>query len=410
MKNILLAVVVASFAITDAAAQPRNRSRDSLGVIPWRAAVKNAPVLTGRAEPRIIVPHEQPLCFPFEFDLKINIPGKTVEQAMFINSTTGVIGYLPPSDRGLVNMLFPELADFSFYIMSLKGNIYHYFTRKGKRNVIEKWVSTGNTNTDPYRMATIDVSRPADLQRKGVTAPYCNGTMTAMAYRFSSSPDMTWYLYGDRFPEKLHPRKFLGNFGVGYLYTDEGLYIITEIQASSFTCRVTDIQIMNTCLNTSEFKVMEEEYAQGQTAALQKEKEQLERQSAGGTCASEQAILLNFRKEQQRKKEEALRQSRTANAHQNVNVQKSMLSMMDPLAVVQENILSTKLSICKVQHAPQVTSRTTARLNCLSNQLSALTRLEAQMRALDARYINDPGKAYAEKSKLFMQNQPGGCD
>ncbi|SIO52163.1 hypothetical protein [Chitinophaga niabensis] len=410
MKNILLAFVLVGLVITDATAQPRNRSRDSLGVIPWRAAVKNAPVLTGHSEPRIIVPHEQPLCFPFEFDLKINIPGKTVEQAMFINSNTGVIGYLPPAEGGLVNMLFPELADFSFYIMSLKGNTFHYSTRKGKNNIIEKWVSTGNTNTDPYRMATIDVSRPADLQRKGVTAPYCNGTMTAMAYRFASSPDMTWYLYGDRFPEKLHPRKFLGNFGVGYLYTDEGLYIVTEIQASSYSCRVTDILIMNTCLNTSEFKVMEDEYVRGQTIALQKEKEKLESQSVSGPCASEQAILLTFRKEQQRKKEEALRGAGTGNIHQNINAQKSMLSMMDPLALVQENILSAKVSICKIQHAPRATSRSTARLSCLTNRLSTLMRLEAQMRALDAQYVNEPGKAYAEKSKLYMQNLPGECD
>ncbi len=50
-----------------------------------------------------------------------------------------------------------------------------------------------------------------------------------MAYRFPNDPDMTWYLYGDRFPEKAaSPEIPAGNFGVGYLQTDEGLYIATE--------------------------------------------------------------------------------------------------------------------------------------------------------------------------------------
>src|SRR5690606_8798709 len=119
MRNILLVLLTGLLIATQGLAQGRRNSRDSIGVIPWRNAIKQAPVLTGRTEPRIIVPHEQPLCFPMEFDLKINIPGKTVEQAMFINASTGVIGYLPPHSDGLVNILFPELVDFSFFVMGL---------------------------------------------------------------------------------------------------------------------------------------------------------------------------------------------------------------------------------------------------------------------------------------------------
>ncbi|QEC45235.1 hypothetical protein [Pseudobacter ginsenosidimutans] len=409
MRNILLVVLISLLIAEQGLAQGRRSSRDSIGVIPWRNAIKQAPVLTGRSEPRNIVPHEQPLCFPTEFDLKINIPGKIVEQAMFINANTGVIGYLPPHSDGLVNFLFPELADFSFWVMGLKGNMYHYSTRKGKNNIIEKWVSTGNTETHQYQMTGSHFTGEADLQRKNVTAPYCNGSLTAMAYRFSNAPNMTWYLYGDRFPEKLHPRKFLGNFGVGYLQTDEGLYIITEFRTSSYTCRVTDIQVTNTCLHTTEFKLMENEFIQKQTEAVQKQKQKLERDAAGvsGNCSNEQSALIGFKQELARKREEALRQAKTGNTYQDVNVQRSLQAMMDPLTTVQEGILSTKLSICRAMHSNS--SKREEKLNCLTNQLSELTQLEVQMKALDARYVNEPGKAYAEKSKLYLQKKPMKC-
>lgn len=410
MRNCLLIILTGVLVCAQALAQPGNRSRDSIGVAGWRTTIKKAPVLTGETAPRIIVPHEQPLCFPTEFDLKISTPGKIAEQAMFINSTTGVIGFLPPHSGGLVNMLFPELPDFSFAVISLKGNAFHYFTRKGKNNTIDRYVSTGNSETHLLSMPANSFTGAVDLQRKNETAPYCNGTLTAMAYRFSTNPDMTWFVYGDRFPEKLHPRKFLGNFGVGYLLTDEGLYIVTEFRTAAYTCRVTEIQVTNTCLHTNEFNVMEDKFVEKRTEALNQNRQKLERDAAkiGGTCTSEQSDLLSFRQEQQTKQEAALRQSRSGNTYQDRNVQRSMLSMMDPLTAVQESILTTKLSICRAEHS--TSSRKAEKINCLNNQLSVLMDLEARMRALDVQYTNDPGKAYAEKSKLFMQRRPGGCN
>lgn len=409
MKNICLVILTSLIIFEQAAAQDRNRSRDSLGIIPWRTAIKSAPVLTGHTQPRIIVPHEQPLCFPTEFDLKITIPGKIVEQCMFINANTGVIGFLPPNNNGLVNMLLPELPDFSFFVMGLKGNVYHYYTRKGKNNTIERWVSTGNTQTHQFQMTGNNFTGAVDLQRKNQTAAYCNGNLRAMAYRFPNDPDMTWYLYGDRFPEKLHPRKFLGNFGVGYLQTDEGLYIATEFRSASYTCRVTDIQLTNTCLHTREFMIMEDKFIEKQTAALQKNQQKLDRDAEriNGNCSGEKADLLSFRQEQQRRQEEALRQAKTGNAYQDLNVQRSIHSMMDPLTIVQEGILSTRLSICNTQSS--ASSRKEEKLNCLNNQLIVLKTLEAQMKALDLQYVNEPGRAFAEKSKLYMQKKPVGC-
>lgn len=407
MKTIHCTLWLLLAAVSQVCAQPESR-RDTASVVAWRAAVRRAPVLTGHSAPRIIVPHEPSLCFNMEFDLKIAMPGKMAEQCMFVNNSTGVIGLLPAREDGLVNMLFPELADFSFDVMNMTGNMYRYHTNKGKNNAIERWVTTGFSDRNPYLQAAAMFDGSADLQRKGVTQNYCDGRMTAMAYRFSTHPGMTWYLYGDRYPEKLHPRKFLGIMGVGYLKTDEGLYIVTEFRSEGYSCHVSNIEATNTCLQTETFVPREEEYSRQANINIQKEKEKLDRAGLGGTCAGERAMLIDFKKEQQRKRELALAQAREGNIYQqNSNAQRNMAGMMDPLTVVQEDILAAKLEICKAENS--TSARTRERIGCLNSQLSALMRIETELRALDAANANQPGRAFAEKSKHYLHNKPRGC-
>lgn len=414
MKMIFFVLLFLAALVHIAHAQGGTR-RDTIGFAAWKRAVMKAPVLTGETEARIIVPHEQPLCFNTEFDLKLTVGSKIVEQAMFINSSIGITGYLPPSDGGLVNMLFPELVDFSFFIIGLKGNVYHYYNSKGKDNRIEHWVSTGNTDVHQYQQMGTDFTAAVTLDRKNVTGPYCQGTITAMAYRFTSNPGMTWYVYGDRFPVKLHPKKFLGNFGIGYLQCTEGLYLVTEIQSPGYSCKVSDIQNTYTCLFTTVFNIKEDAFIASRTTELQKEKDRLERQAGriSGDCAAEQTNLLSFRQEQQRKQEANLAHLKDGNVHQDIAVQRRMLSMMDPLTMVQESILTTRLGICQALKSAQRGGPGAAaaqeKANCLSGLLGQLQQLETQMQALNTQYATEPGRAYAEKSKLYAQRRPRGC-
>ncbi|MDF2187894.1 hypothetical protein [Paraflavitalea sp. CAU 1676] len=407
MKKILLSALILVSMTELSLAQP-GATRDSTAIFRWRSAVRRAPVLTGGASPVHIMPRER-LCFNMEFDLKITMPSKMVEQCMFVNHTTGVVGMLPPHEDGLVNMLFPELVDFSFQVMSMTGNTYHYHNNKGKNNTIEKWVTTGNSEQNPYSQMAGMFTGAVDLQRKNTTEVYCNGRMRAMAYRFSTSPDMTWYLYGDRFPEKIHPQKFLGNQGVGYLQANEGLYVITEFRTTGYSVRVTNIEVSNACLETSQFMMQEAEFQRQQNANIVKEKVSLDKaaRNVSGACAGERLLLINFKKEQANKRELALRQINEGNTNQsNSNAQRNMAALMDPVVVTQQNILETKLEICKAQNGSEKARRN---LGCLNTQLGQLMRLEEELRALDDRHRNEPGRALGEKSKLYMRDKPRGC-
>ena len=414
MKRII--VVIAVMIAMTASAQHHER-RDTLSLAAWKRAVMRAPVLTGESEPQIIVPHQPSLCFNVEFDLKMTVGSRVVEQCMFINYGMGLTGYLPPSASGLINMIIPEIPDFTFSVISLKGNVYRYFNKKGRNNALEYYVTTANSQTFQYQMQTGGpLNERVTMNRKTETGSYCNGNMTARAYR-TDDPNTTWFIYGDRFPEKIHPKRMLGNFGVGYLHTEEGLFIVTEIRTNSFQCRVTDIQNSNACLNTQPFRIMEDEFNTKREQELQREREKLARQEAhiSGDCIAEQTALLNFRKEMHRKQEENLRRSKEGNLYQDPAAQRGILGMMDPLMSVQEGILNTRLSICKTQKSMERSGsggsqRAAERIGCLGQQLSALQQLETQMRALDQQYASEPGRAYAEKSTLYVRNMPRGCN
>jgi len=401
---IFLLLVMATMSVFG----QRHERHDTLTLAQWKAAITRVPVLTGQSQPQIIVPHQSPLCFQVEFDLKATVGPKTFEQCMFMNTGMGLVGLLPPSTSGLINMIMPEIQEFNFSVISLKGNVYRYFNKKGRRDALDHFVSTGNTQTFQYQQASNLLSDTVALYRKTEAGTYCNGNMTARAYRLQNGGP-TWFIYGDRFPEKLHPKKYMGNYGVGYLYTAEGLFIITEFRADSYQCKVTDIQNSNACLNATPFQLLEDKFNTDRAADVQKEQEKLDRQAGGisGDCQAEKTALLNFRREVQRKQEENLRRSKEGNMYQDAGAQKAMLGMMDPLVSVQEGIINARLSICLAQKGIEHSSgsdhaRAEEKIGCLNRQMVALQQAETAMRALDTRYASEPGRAYAEKSRVYM--------
>lgn len=411
MKRLIV-LLPAIISITALAQRHRH---DSIPFGQLMSTAMRVPVLTGQTQPRIIVPRESRLCFNVEFDIKVGVGSRIAEQAMFINTSDGITGYLPPSTEGLMNIIMPEIPKFSFSVIGMKGNIYRYYNQKGKHDVLEHYVSTGNSETYQYQ-TTVTPGASGILFRKTETGQYCNGNMTARAYRVDGSAT-TWFIYGDRFPEKLHPRKYLGNFGVGYLYADEGIFLIVEMRSGAVQCKVTDIQNSNACLNAGQFVELEQKFNNKVAEDLQRENDNLAREEAriSGHCVAEKTALLSFKKENQRRQEENLRKSKEGNLYQDPNAQKGILGMMDPLITVQGGILSTRLSICLTQSdmvtaSPSGQQRDAEKLRCLNDQLSNLMRLESQMRALDQQYASQPARAMAEKGRLYYRNMPHGCE
>jgi len=231
MKRWLFVVLISLGVVVQA--QDPHRRRDTVPIGQWRQEVVKAPVLTGTggSQPIIIVPNHMQFCFDKELYLKMSVGGRMSEQCIYLDTHKGLTGILPPSRQGgAIEEIMPELEHFNFTVMSMKGNIFIYKTQKGKHDQLEHWVSTGNTTSFLYQSPTRANPGQATsaLTRKAESRSYCDGRITAQAYKYDGGTT-TWYLYGDRFPAQLHPVKYLGAYGVGYMETQEGMYLVMEL-------------------------------------------------------------------------------------------------------------------------------------------------------------------------------------
>jgi hypothetical protein len=375
----------------------------------WRQEIVRAPVLTGGSQPIIILPNTQPFCFDKRLDLKMAIGHTSTQQFAFLDTRNGLSGTLPPSRGSAVEEIMPEIDHFTFTVMSLKGNVYTYKTQKGKQDALEHWVSTGNTQNSLYQSPT--ASNPGSgvaLVRKSEQRVYCGNKINATAYRYDGSPN-TFFLYGNRFPDKLHPVKYLGVFGVGYLFTQEGLYLIMELNFGANYVRISDMENVHTCFNPSGFQSMEDRFQARGQEDLQKEKAKTDQEQAHitGDCTQEKQAIVDFKKALNQKHEELLRKSQHGNLYQDTMAQRAMLSLSDPLYAVQQSILNARLRICGAQsdmaRNPRNAPADGAKVQCLNDQVAQLQNAESRMMALDRQYVTQLARGNAEKSKLYLE-------
>ncbi|MES2646464.1 MAG: hypothetical protein V4717_06285 [Bacteroidota bacterium] len=382
------------------------------GGTPWQRAILDAPVISGQSQAVNIVPNGNH-CFDKQVKIKIT-KGSEYEQCLFFNTTDGYVGYLQPLDgaSGGLCDIKPDTEDFTVFIIGLKGNVYTYRTTES-RGGFQYTVSTGNTQTHQYNMNT-SVGGTAQLRRKTGSRSYCNNRISAQAYKYDNKPEV-YYLFGGSYPPVINvsSNKYLGNFGIGYNYTDKGLYLCMELVSDLFSAKIMDVKDVNTCFNSQPFQHLESRMTNNRTAELQKERDKIARYRAGiragDECAAAMENIAVFRTAQLQIQEENLEKMQQGNTYQNLEAQKATLGMMDPLFVVQGNILDIHLSICRTEIAVRRNNSGSAadKLGCLRTQLARLHTAETQMSALDARYSTEPGRAFAEKSRIYLDVMRG---
>ncbi|MBS1664123.1 MAG: hypothetical protein JST68_23970 [Bacteroidetes bacterium] len=407
-------------------AQDPHRRRDTIPLGQWKQEIIRVPVLTGTSQPIIIVPNRQPFCFDKLIMLKLDLGSRIIQRAMYLDTRQGLSGMLPPATGTPVQEIIPDQPGFVFDVNSLKGNIYTYKTNKGRNDVLEHWVFTGNSQTyllqagAPGSNAAPAAAPNLPLFRKNETRPYCDNKLIGQAYRLDNGPS-TWYIYGDRYPEKIHPipNKYMGNFGVGYLMCEEGLYLVLERTMGRLTARITSMDNVNKCFDPTAFQIQDEHFQTRANADIQTEQRKLQEQAGhiDGDCVAEKTELNQYRQQVGRQKEEALRRSQRGNLYQDTAAQRAMLSLTDPLITVHDGILSEKVALCNSRAAlSHATERDrlaiSEKINCHSDRLTALQTAESKMQDLDRQYATNPARANAEKSRLYLavtRNLPS-CD
>jgi hypothetical protein len=419
MKKLFFLCLFALAGMTSRGQDPR-RHRDTLNFGPGGLPeLMRAPVLTGQSQSAIIVPQRMEFCFNKEIDLKMQVGGRQLEQTTYLDVEKGLTGVLPPTLGGGADIM-PELEHFNFTVMSMKGNIYIYKNNKGK-NGIEHRVMTGNTQTYLYQSPERQAAGSAGpLVRKAENRSYCGGRIMAQAYKYDGGMS-TWYLYGSRFPTELHTVKYLGAFGVGYLYCQEGVYLIMELSFSNNFVRISDIYNMHTCFNPSEFVVMEDQMQSKAQEDLARERAKNEEDAAKvtGDCVAEKMAVINFKKAMTDKQAETLRKVQGGNMYNDTAAQRAMLSMNDLEDNCQLSILEVQQRICgaraEMVKYPDRAVNLGNKINCLNDQVRMLQDVLARMQAIDRQF---PGggtnlaRANMEKGRIYYQvmNTAPHCD
>ncbi len=400
-------------------AQPGRPRRDTLLFsgnphAPHLNQVYDADVLEGRSIPLTITPTGQRICFDKKMKIKTITSRGPAEICVFINTKIGLIGYTalkPGSDP--VCDIKPELSDFTFGIIGLKGNVYNYRNNK-KKNEMEHWVQTSNSTNYQYEFGTISSS--VQLRKKTERRDYCGGKVKAQLYKVDGQPQ-EWFLFGKEFPDAItmEPKKFLGQFAVGYQYSDKGLFIIMQMTGTGIESKILELEDVETCFDPSPFKVFEDEQLKKMTESIEREREKIARDEAKAekyaACGSKKVILNNYQKEALNRQEENLRNSQQGNTMQNVNTQQAQANLMNYDDNIQTMIYETELKLCRTeqQQSEKPSDSRQQKIQCLNRQLAAQQGVKARYQALNSSLSGQPGKLFSEKAKLMMQGMVG-CD
>lgn len=382
---------------------------------PYLDKILDASVLAGTTAEEDISPNGQKICFDKKIKVKTNTLSGPAEVCLFINTKIGLVAYtsLKPGIPGACN-INQEQQDFSLSIIGLKGNLYTYRNIK-KKGVIEHWMMTGNSHRFMYQYSSTEAN--SMLYKKDESKMYCNGKVKAWAYKYEHR-DEKWFLFGKSLPDAvvMQPLKYLGNFGVGFQYTDKGLLLIMEVSSESFTASIVSIEDVYECFNPAPFKIFEEEHLTKSLQDISEKREKLEAKIAKikhDECERAELQVANYELETLNRQEENVRQSGIGNLQQNNATQNARAnSIINYDDVIQNSIYDTQLKICRTTQKLNKASGSSRdsyqqRLSCLNEQLTTQIHTQQQFQRINTQYPNDAGKKFAEKAKLYIRGLRG---
>ncbi len=420
-RKIIIACTICLILTSSAVTAQDTRRRDTVWGAwpnqPYYNSILQAPVTSGETQPINIIPNQGPFCFDKKITVKSTVRSTVIEQCLYLDTKGGLVAFLKAAGSTSNNRcaIIPDDENFSFSIIGLKGNTYQYSNQK-KNGVMQHWVSTGNTQT--YVNQGNSNTGTYNLHNKQIEQRYYNGKIKATAYKFDSPNSPLLFLFGKTYPPTLTvtTNKYIGGFGIGYQYTDRGLYIIMETKSNGYACEITSIEDVNTCFDPSAFKLKEDDFVRKQRERFLQEKEKLDRDEsrirANDPCAAHERNIIVFKKAQLRINEQNLQTMSQGNLIQNQQAQMATLNLMNPLFMVQGDILYTLSNICftevAIRERPSENGNA-EKLSCLQGYLRRLYTTETQMSELDVLHSSDPPRAYLEKSRIYRELMLSSC-
>lgn len=399
MKSLLLSfLLLATISLKAQVVIEPNPSYSNSGEKPLLDEWLDVESLDGRTEPATVNPAEK-ICFDKRMLVKARVPQGTGYTCIFVNTKIGLVAYTPFSK----SMPFCELntndPDFNFNIIGLKGTHFNYYNSE-QHGVLKHHLLTNNTHRQGLVFSAIGSNQP--IYRKNEQREFF-GKVKAWEYK-AMGATTSWWIFGKTLPDKLvmQPNKYLGLFGVGYQYTEQGLFIILQLSdggAYNYEAEVLQIEDVPTCFNSSPFRIVEENEMADAVDNIQQAEENIDRRIAQNSTSDDPCKTLREKTLKQQKKVaditkqqiQSLQQGRqTQSMEQQVDREIETLQLMVDGA--EEGICKKDQQIARSQSASS-RQRLVQEKTCLLQNKAFELQMLSRFTAIKTQYRNQPAKA-----------------
>lgn len=291
---------------------------------------------------------------------------------------------------------------FTLTLFTYSGEVLSFYNRKNNGR-IEHYVTSGGTELVPVNY----FPDTGLLERRGETVDFFRHDYTAHPYRANTSGAPKFYLVGERTPERLSVQKSLSYTGIGYVKTDNGIYMSFRMEKGDTFFNVQSWQNVATTFDKAPFRLVEAELSTEFSEYYAREMRKLEAKRFSGTCSEYESQLNELRKQELRRQREAVGRTTSGNVYQSRTAVSGYSDLVDPVFQLESFDMDTQVKICKAEatlsrsNGERTRARLTEKIRCLNNLRLDIRRVKLEMDALDQRYRDNPERGLPEKQRLF---------
>jgi|GEM_PF-1651288 hypothetical protein len=365
------------------------------------------------------------ICFDQRFHFISKSGGRSYEGCFWVDTRGGITASKTFDLNGRDPNCSFDIRQKRFHLLvhGMKGNEYIYYNRMEKvratgQEELRHYVQTGNTHRNPLER----VLENKILFKKMNAQEFIDNKYKALEYTTADGKS-TLYLWGKNYPDEMNAYAYLGAFGLGYLKTNKGDFIIFKYVhgATEFSLtNMEDFSSSNACFDPTVFKVFEDTKINNLIAESEQSNQRLEREVArqqdraantNSPCAALKLEVLEYKKQEAEKKERLLKQMKNQNKPYSdpatVNALAKEYSFIEGIKMERRQleydlcVLKTDVEKGRYKPGSESYAKAVQKIACWERKIAEYKTFEEDIKAIDERNRNDVPKASKEKGEYY---------
>lgn len=347
------------------------------------------------------------------FDKKITYSGlinnKPVEGCYYISTRNGLVAKREGKGNACKALMDFGIG-YQLNIFSMHGEAYTFnIDRKKKR----RFLSTPALQ-DLSGISTTFEIRNKYLLENDIVEELSDHHYPTHVYRIKeTSQPANYYLFTPYKSSQVPVHDYLGMYGTGYYKDEYGntiLCLTMDADPGNYI-RIDKITDVNECFDGSSFESMVDESENAEKEISERNSRDLNnRANSTGIdvgCNAKRA-LIELDRQIQEKSDRATQVAKSGNISSPAAM-KTLMEGNDVLDQVQRHRLKLEIKICENNDriasrntSPEARAKYQAEIGCLNSSISQLDRLKSDIQATESRHARNPGKAVAEKNRVYI--------